>query len=137
MEQTRTCSRCEVEKQIEEFYPDPRYVGGRMRICKECMRIASADYRQRNPDYSRRKSLKSECGITLEQYDEMLKAQGGVCAICKKSERTKTNKGEVRALAVDHDHETGHVRGLLCGRCNRALGTVESFFPLARDYLRW
>jgi hypothetical protein len=76
--------------------------------------------------------LKRKYGITIEQYDEMLKAQGGVCAICRKA------RPEGRTLHVDHDHETGEVRGLLCFRCNNALGDFEEEYELfqkAADYL--
>jgi Recombination endonuclease VII len=51
-------------------------------------------------------------------YPELFEAQGGVCAICGKP------PGE-RALHVDHDHETGQVRGLLCYSCNTKLGWLE------------
>lgn len=51
----------------------------------------------------------------------MVVAQDGRCAICREEE-TATARGRVRSLAVDHDHETGAVRGLLCSRCNTALG---------------
>lgn len=56
-------------------------------------------------------------GLTTAQYDQMLDRQDGRCAICRRQPRTKR-------LAVDHDHETGHVRGLLCDRCNRGLEWV-------------
>src|ERR1017187_7428681 len=69
----------------------------------------------------RRANLKSKFGITETDYDEMLEQQDGVCAACGKEE-THRNQYGVCSLAVDHDHETGVVRGLLCGRCNRALG---------------
>lgn len=58
-------------------------------------------------------------GLRPGEYQEMLDRQGGVCAICGKRPVT------IR-LAVDHDHETGRVRGLLCRRCNRALGLWEA-----------
>jgi hypothetical protein len=64
----------------------------------------------------RRQSTVGAYGITVEQYDEMLATQSGVCAICAKTCATG------RALAVDHCHETGKVRGLLCARCNPMLG---------------
>lgn len=57
-------------------------------------------------------------GLAPGQYDQMLEAQGGVCAICQKVPRTKF-------LSVDHDHDTGTVRALLCQPCNRAIGRFE------------
>jgi hypothetical protein len=59
--------------------------------------------------------LKRKYGLTLEQFDEMLAAQGGGCGIC----------GKLGADNVDHDHETGRVRGILCWNCNIAIGQLE------------
>jgi hypothetical protein len=56
----------------------------------------------------------------------MLAAQGGACAICKEP------RPEERTLHVDHDHETGKIRGLLCFRCNNALGDLRENFDLAQ-----
>jgi hypothetical protein len=80
----------------------------------------------------RRWNLKNKFGITVEQYDAMLAAQGGLCALCHRHERTKAKR-----LAVDHDHATGAVRGLLCGPCNVVLGYIENteWFPGAIDYI--
>jgi hypothetical protein len=66
----------------------------------------------------RRGTLRRKFGITPERYEELLEAQGGVCAICQKP----CSSG--RRLAVDHDHEAGIVRGLLCRRCNTAIGLL-------------
>jgi hypothetical protein len=63
---------------------------------------------------ARNKYLLRKYGITIERYEEMLDGQGGRCAICLCRPRT-------RVLAVDHDHLTGQLRGLLCGRCNHGL----------------
>lgn len=64
-------------------------------------------------------------GITPDQYREMLDAQGGVCAICEQPERVRdARNGRLKALAVDHDHETGAVRGLLCQNCNKGIGNL-------------
>jgi len=54
----------------------------------------------------------------------MLASQGGVCAICERGERAERN-GRTLALAVDHCHTTGKIRGVLCGNCNKALGKFE------------
>ena len=67
--------------------------------------------REKQLAYMREKAY----GVTPQEYAEMLLAQHGICAICGHPEK-------VKALSVDHDHLTGRVRGLLCSRCNRALG---------------
>lgn len=78
-------------------------------------------------------------GVTLERYDEMLAAQGGVCAICHQPpKRDVSPMGDKRAkLVVDHNHETGEVRGLLCFDCNVKLSAIEDeqFMLLGRAYL--
>jgi hypothetical protein len=79
-------------------------------------------------------TLKRLYGLTIEQYDAMLVLQDGRCAIC--------NRRPLMAqpdLAVDHDHVTGKVRGLLCGRCNHDLlgifGDDPGFYMRAEEYL--
>ena len=62
--------------------------------------------------------LKQTYGISLADYDAMLYNQGGVCLICRQSP-------DKMRLAVDHDHKTGKIRGLLCSNCNIALGAVN------------
>lgn len=95
------------------------------------------DYRQKHIEkiraYDRERShredrhdvlRKLKFGLTRAQYDEMLHAQSGVCAICREPERTVV-QGRVKALAVDHDHQTGRIRALLCNNCNRAIGLLK------------
>src|SRR5690242_3717379 len=80
---------------------------------------------------NRKSHLKRNYGLTLEQYDEMLAAQGGVCAICREKPGDLT-------LHVDHHHGNGDVRGLLCVRCNNALGLFQEshdLFQAAANYL--
>jgi hypothetical protein len=65
-------------------------------------------------------------GVTPEQHRVMLEQQGGGCAICGGAELALANHGRgIRGLAVDHDHTTGAVRGLLCSNCNKALGCMQ------------
>lgn len=69
----------------------------------------------------------------IGQYQEMLKAQNGVCLICKKEERIVDGKTlKPKMLAVDHCHTHGHVRGLLCSACNTALGLFQDDPDLIR-----
>lgn len=104
----------------------------------------SAKYRKENAalikEAVRASHLKRKFGISIEQYNTLLKAQDGRCAICKKlpEEFTKQN----RRLAVDHDHTplTGEVRGLVCYRCNRyVIGNYKrkdvSLIKTLLDYL--
>jgi hypothetical protein len=69
-------------------------------------------------EISRNSRLKRMFGITQEEYDELLKSQKKVCAICK------LDPGGIR-LSVDHNHKTGQVRGLLCRNCNVGLGLFD------------
>lgn len=84
----------------------------------------------------RERWLKRQFGLTVAQYDEMLESQGGACAICRTTE-PKTNGN--RSWCVDHDHETGRIRGLLCHDCNIGLGKFmdnPKFLEAALAYLR-
>lgn len=92
----RWCSGC------QSFVPLQDVPKGSSR-CKPCASSASHGA-----------MIEKTYGLTAEGYAELLKAQGGKCAICR-------NKPGKKRLAVDHDHKTGAVRGLLCGRCNHEL----------------
>jgi len=82
-------------------------------------------------------ALQRNYDISIEDYDEMLEKQGGVCAICANPE-TVCVKGTPKILSVDHDHKTGKVRGLLCRSCNTALGSFkdsQALLQKASEYL--
>ena len=75
---------------------------------------------------------KREFGINPQLYEDILASQGGVCAIC----RGACNSG--RAMALDHDHETGMIRGVLCHKCNRGIGLLRddpNLLRAAANYL--
>jgi hypothetical protein len=65
-------------------------------------------------------------GLTLDQYDALIVAHGGVCAICGK---------EPDELVIDHDHNSGAVRGMLCHQCNLGLGMLEQHLKKALEYV--
>lgn len=77
---------------------------------------------RRSGSTSRNDRLRKEYGISEAQYEALLRAQGGVCAICHRSESMRGAHGEAQPLSVDHDHSTGRVRGLLCDACNTGVG---------------
>ena len=75
--------------------------------------------------------LKRRYGLSLADYDKMYQQQIGGCAICTKRSLNSTGK----RLAVDHNHRTNQVRGLLCSRCNAYLAWYEEFAAQINDYL--
>ena len=160
----KRCTKCGVEQPVENFYRAAGTRDGRRGDCKRCFQQrASARYRAdpepmkararrwqaANPERvaenlrryqesgrkaaaDRRSHLKRKFGLTVEQYDEMLAAQGGGCAICGRPPRDDIS------LHVDHDHDTGQVRGLVCFRCNNALGDFnesQALLVSAAEYL--
>ena len=81
-------------------------------------------YREESPKHWKHTDLLRRFGVSLQQYGDMLLAQDGKCAICGQPE-TQMRGGKVKALAVDHCHTTGKVRGLLCVDCNQAIGKLK------------
>ena len=88
---------------------------------KQKMVAGAKRFHSRNPDYKAFDHIKRRYGLTRSQYETLLYLQGGRCAICR---RGPEGSGKKR-LTVDHDHETGEVRGLLCNHCNAAIGNLR------------
>ena len=138
---TKTCRRCERVLPVAEFHRDKNRRDGRYAYCKPCNSLAAKAWYDTHPeqrrDTSRRNRLKTRFGITPEQFDKMLEAQGGCCAICGSDSPGFTS--DQTRFHVDHDHQTGRVRGILCGHCNVALGHLRDSLELverAAAYLR-
>lgn len=92
--------------------------------------------RENNPDYFRNLSLRRRYGITLEEYQSILERQGGVCAICGEKE-SRMIRGKVTHLHVDHNHQMGTVRGLLCHGCNAAVGLLKEDLDIFRSAIKY
>lgn len=125
----RECSSCLEFKPAGHYSleRDARAFGGvAMRsTCKPC-----TESRKYKADIKRR------YGISYEEYEDILEQQNNCCAICKSD--TSQNNRATRGLFVDHCHTTGKVRGLLCSKCNHALGLLNDDIDLlkaAMDYL--
>jgi len=141
----KRCSKCAAEKPPEAFVRNSKAKDGLYSWCRECHAKKAQAWRDNNPELARERNrtkkrdhakdeaaknrwraseagkqaqrashLRHTYGLTPEQFTDMVLAQGGHCAICGRAPKR---------LMVDHDHATGRVRGLLCGRCNSALGT--------------
>ena len=112
------CGTCKMKLPSDCFHRCKGVKRGLQYNCKSCRREYSASTHQKQ--YHRNQGLKYSYGISAEEYGSMLKIQGGRCKICGCEKNTRVDRE--MALAVDHDHKTGKVRGLLCDKCNRGLG---------------
>ena len=118
------CKQCNLDEKRQRYLADPALAKARVKRWQQANPERLNAYRRtrrREPEVKRRERaghLMRKFGMTLEQYDAMLEAQGGGCAICSRAPK------EI-ALHVDHDHSTGRVRSLLCFRCNNALADFQ------------
>ena len=123
---SKTCHACKRDKPVTEFNRCRSRTDGRAATCKACW-----------GEVNRNATLQRKYGITAAEYDAILAAQSGCCAICGLPE-TLTRSDRTMKLAVDHDHATNAVRGLLCADCNNGLGRFRDDPELLRraaDYL--
>lgn len=113
-------------------------------LCNHCRYNATRDQRKHNWDrwvaanpqykYERAQAhLMKKYGIDAMQYHLLHEQCGGVCMICKQPESALDRWGKPKRLSVDHDHNTGFIRGLLCARCNPALGLFADNPELLRQ----
>lgn len=118
----KECRRCGKIKSRSEFYKRTASVDGLAYICKPCSIEQRREYTQsaQGKRLIRSNNLKRQYGITVAEYNEIFAEQEGRCKICKRHESEFTKR-----FAVDHNHETGKIRGLLCHQCNTALGFLR------------
>lgn len=146
----KTCSQCKEKKEFSEFRKATKEKDGFQHACRICANISTKAWRERNresenisqkkrratnpekynamgkrwrdanPDKVKTLHLKKRYSLTLEQWNVMFSEQLGRCRICD------IHQNDLKMeLAVDHDHTSGRIRGLLCVRCNRAIGLLE------------
>lgn len=111
----KICTACDEAKPVCDYYRRRASDDGLQATCKPCNDAARKAYHHKRPDLVRGYKL-AKYGLTLEQYDTM--KEGG-CDCCG----TLTPKG-VGDFHVDHDHETGLNRGILCHSCNVGIGAL-------------
>ena len=115
----RECSGCRETKPLTEFHKSITGTYGYSGKCKICARLTSGKWRAKNVSRKADDNRRAFYGLSPERYAAMVSAQNGRCAICVCLPSDKPKSG---CLHVDHCHETGVVRGLLCYRCNHGLG---------------
>ena len=140
---TKKCSVCRQAQPLEHFHNRKTSKDGKGYRCKPCDHKARKKWAEKNPERQKRsvrnKNIKNKYGLTEEQYNDLLIRQGLGCAICGVTTNCSGwNSQRTGYLAVDHCHETGKVRGLLCNQCNRAIGMLNDdpkLIKKAADYL--
>jgi hypothetical protein len=150
----KTCNKCGMEQPVTEFFKSGKNKSGKEKIrgdCKTCAKKSTrewqiknkseynnymASWRAKNPSKQHSAEIKRRYGLTILEYDQILINQGYRCKICDKKHDPLTKRGR---LYVDHDHSTRRVRGLLCGKCNVAIGNFDDNVKLlekAIEYLK-
>ena len=130
------CNTCDTNKDLNDFSGAENKQG--RAICKDCRAKKAKRHRADFPDLYRGYEYKKKYKITLEIYNNKLKEQGGVCAICG-------GLNSDRPLAIDHDHSCcageytcgNCLRGLLCGRCNTGLGSFRDSIQMLKDAVKY
>lgn len=132
-EPTKTCTKCGETKPLAAYGLHPNTRDGYRTSCKPCNSKQTRQWAIANPEkvkewvrlnpekryaQQRRWGYKRRYGITVADYDRMFTEQGGKCAICRGDSCYEN-------LAVDHDHKTGAIRGLLCQNCNAGIGNLK------------
>lgn len=154
------CTRCGEEKpQTYEFFrlhKETRKNGESYRtikrICRACENLAARKWSKENPEKvrkikkrnytpekGRKNRLMHKWKMTLHDYNLIMQTQNYGCGICGRKENLIHSSGVKQDFAVDHDHDTGKIRGLLCDLCNKGIGMFKDrsdFLLFAHDYLK-
>lgn len=123
----KTCTVCKQQKSFSDFYNRKASEDGKAYRCKVCDNHAVRQYRRKNQknwsQIQKRANRLHKHGITQDQFDKMYIQQNGKCNICNcELDINLPPKDTKRVCVIDHCHTSGTVRGLLCTKCNQALG---------------
>lgn len=130
----KKCNRCQETKDVSEFTKNSATRDGLKSLCRACSNAYSRDwFSSQTSERRRAKLLRNGYGLTVDDFDALLAAQGGQCAVCGTAEPG----GQFGTWHIDHDHsccpKTGAnrkscgncIRGLLCQKCNVGLGQFD------------
>ena len=133
---TKVCTKCKADKPLTEYFSRGGMLAHLYKSrCKSCMQEQRQQWAVDNQEHLnewRRKNwvtakrrLKRR-GATQKLYDQLYEIQQGRCALCREPEE------KFAWLCIDHDHDTGRIRGLLCPNCNRGIGLLRDNADLLR-----
>jgi hypothetical protein len=140
----KTCNRCNIEKPLSEFTMRKKTYGDKKglipyymcAICKKEFEKEQYQIPERQEQIkrtARRSYIKRTYGISLEEYDDMILSQDSKCAICKKSLIDLSG----REIHIDHCHESGKIRGILCSHCNVGIGNLNDDIAILKSAIQY
>lgn len=162
MQKTKICFKCKKEIVLEDFHKHKSHKDGFTSSCKKCnnktnkhnykkykdkrlewakkyrlghkeeLKKWGKDWYKKNKDKVKNYALMQKYGITLDDYNLMFIKQNGCCVICGKHQSEMAH-----SLAVDHSHESGQVRGLLCDGCNVVLGYTNDDIDILKNMISY
>ena len=144
---TKLCRKCDTIKPLDAFYlaKNGKASGDKLvrkGACKECQSRSAREWQAANRERATlnrwRSAIKINYGMSEQEWHELLQQQGGGCAICGETASIELSTGTVQRMSVDHCHNSGKIRGILCNTCNRAIGLLKDDARLLRraaDYL--
>lgn len=139
---TKTCKGCGMDKSLDEFHAHPQTRDRRQLRCKSCHNTKTAQrYLNLSPEAKAHRiaTIKArKYGMTLEQMQALVEAHDDNCDLCGQPDTTHRKRTWTRQLTLDHDHTNGRFRGLLCSKCNIAIGSAGDDPALLRkmaDYV--
>jgi len=138
---SKKCSRCKIVKNFSDFHVSNKSKDGLSCMCKTCFVDYIEDRYQRSlirikkiriKKSTKDSHLKSMYDIDLKEYNRLYDLQEGKCYICNTHQKELS-----RSLCVDHNHETGDIRGLLCTNCNAGIGLLKDDINILENALKY
>jgi Recombination endonuclease VII len=128
--QMKQCRKCLTSKSLDNFGFSKSRKDGHQDWCKPCRKEYHSINVKRHREICWKNDIRNKYNLTVDEYDEILKRQDYKCAICG-------NTSPNRKLAIDHNHKTKEIRGLLCGNCNRGIGHLKDSVDILQKAVKY
>ena len=132
-------NKCVIKACQSCMQPFQMLVGNQLFCSHECRWLSHVptELTKKNKKIAQRTKNLLKRGLTPDDYELELRNQNYVCAVCYKPETAVTKNGSVKLLSVDHNHETGCYRGLLCQKCNTGLGQFQDEITILKQAIQY
>tara|TARA_R110002096_G_scaffold45582_1_gene122318 strand:- start:51 stop:491 length:441 start_codon:yes stop_codon:yes gene_type:complete len=134
---TKKCSKCGETKRLTKFNKREASKDGLTAQCTLCLNTKAMQIRAARTDTTRGYNLKQRFNMSINEYNVIFLKQKGKCAICGRAETIRDVKGNIKWLSVDHNHDTGAIRGLLCQSCNTGIGKLGDSVKVLKSAIKY